>query len=134
MISEISNEITQSLLKQRWLTVSAVASREPSQSLGGFCTINHSYPAREREGAGGHTEHALIWNETWCAYAEWDGYESDWKNISFNRTVILMPNETYNLELITGSYPQIHHNKSIKTESGMIKCKEFKDVNGIKHE
>jgi len=62
------------------------------------------------------------------------GYAGDWKNISFNRTVVLMPNETYNLKLITGSYPQIHHNKSIKTESGMIKCKEFKDVNGIKHE
>ena len=62
------------------------------------------------------------------------GYAGDWKNISFNRTVVLMPNETYNLKLITGSYPQIHHNKSIKTESGMIKCKEFKDANGIKHE
>jgi len=86
------------------------------------------------EGTGGHTEYALIWNETWCAYAEWDGYAGDWKNISFNRTVILMPNETYNLKIVTGSYPQIHHTKSIKTESGMIKCKAFKDVNGIKHE
>ena len=45
-----------------------------------------------------------------------------------------MPNETYNLKLITGSYPQIHHNKTIKNESGMIKCKEFRDVNGVKHE
>ena len=86
------------------------------------------------EGTGGHTEYALIWNETWCAYAEWDGYAGDWKNISFNRTVVLMPNETYNLKLITGSYPQIHHNKTIKNENGMIKCKTFKDVNGIKHE
>ena len=73
-------------------------------------------------------------NETWCAEAKWEGYECDWKNISFNRTVILMPNETYNLKLITGSYPQIHHIKTPKTESGMIKCKALRDVNGRKHE
>ena len=62
------------------------------------------------------------------------GYAGDWKNISFNRTVVLMPNETYNLKIVTGSYPQIHHTKSLKNENGLIKCKEFKDVNGRKHE
>jgi len=86
------------------------------------------------EGTGGHTEYALICNDSFCAEAKWDGYKGDWHDIFFNRTVILMPNETYNLKLITGSYPQIHHNKSIKTESGMIKCKTFKDVNGREHE
>jgi len=55
-------------------------------------------------------------NETWGAEAKWEGYAGDWKNISFNRTVILI-NKTYNLELITGSYPQIHHTKSLKTEN-----------------
>ena len=48
------------------------------------------------EGTGGHTEHALICNSTWCAEAKWEGYKGDWMNISFNRTVILMPYETYN--------------------------------------
>jgi len=40
----------------------------------------------------------------------------------------------HNITLITGSYPQIHHTKTLETENGMIKCKTFKDVNGIKHE
>jgi len=86
------------------------------------------------EGTGGHTEHALICNKTWCAYAEWDGYKEDWMNISFNRTVILMPHETYNITIVTGSYPQIHHTHSLKTENGWINCTEFIDANGNKYE
>ena len=53
------------------------------------------------EGTGGHTEHAIICNSTWCAYAEWKGYKEDWMNISFNRTVVLMPHETYNITIVT---------------------------------
>ena len=86
------------------------------------------------EGTGGHTEYALIRNETWCAYAEWEGYKGDWMNISFNRTVILMPYETYNITIVTGSYPQIHHTSSLKTENGWINCTEFTDANGKKYE
>jgi len=86
------------------------------------------------EGTGGHTEHALICNKTWCAYAEWDGYKEDWMNISFNRTVVLMPYETYNITIVTGSYPQIHHTPSLKTENGWINCTEFTDANGKKYE
>ena len=86
------------------------------------------------EGTGGHTEHALIWNKTWCAYAEWDGYKGDWMNISFNKTVILMPYETYNITIVTGSYPQIHHISSLKTENGWINCTEFTNANGNKYE
>jgi len=86
------------------------------------------------EGTGGHTEHALIWNETWCAEAKWKGYKGDWMNISFNKTVILMPYETYNITLVTGSYPQIHHTSSLKTENGWINCTEFIDANGKKYE
>jgi len=86
------------------------------------------------EGTGGHTEHALIWNKTWCAYAEWEGYKEDWMNISFNRTVILMPHETYNITIVTGSYPQIHHTHSLKTENGWINCTEFIDANGKKYD
>ena len=37
-------------------------------------------------------------NETWEAEASWEGYAGDWKNISFNRTVILII-ETYNITL-----------------------------------
>jgi len=86
------------------------------------------------EGTGGHTEYAIIWNKTWCAYAEWDGYKEDWMNISFNKTVILMPYETYNITIVTGSYPQIHHTSSLKTENGWINCTEFTDANGKKYE
>ncbi|MCW7075216.1 MAG: right-handed parallel beta-helix repeat-containing protein [Candidatus Methanospirare jalkutatii] len=85
------------------------------------------------EGTGGHTEYALICNKTWCAYAEWDGYKEDWMNISFNKTVILMPYETYNITIVTGSYPQIHHTPSLKTENGWINCTEFTDANGKKY-
>jgi len=86
------------------------------------------------EGTGGHTEHALICNSTWCAYAKWEGYKGDWMNISFNKTVILMPYETYNITIVTGSYPQIHHISSLKTENGWINCTEFTDANGNKYE
>jgi len=37
-----------------------------------------------------------------------------------------MPNENYNITLITGSYPQIHNNEEIKNEN--------KDKNRRKHE
>jgi len=86
------------------------------------------------KGTGGHTEYALICNKTWCAYAEWEGYKGDWMNISFNKTVILMPYETYNIMIVTGSYPQIHHSPSLKTENGWINCSEFTDANGNKYE
>ncbi|MCD6387735.1 MAG: right-handed parallel beta-helix repeat-containing protein [Methanophagales archaeon] len=86
------------------------------------------------EGTGGHTEYALICNKTWCAEAYWKGYEGDWMNISFNRTVILMPYETYNITIVTGSYPQIHHTSSLKTENGRINCTEFTDANGNKYD
>ena len=86
------------------------------------------------EGTGGHTEHALIWNKTWCAEAKWEGYKGDWMNISFNKTVVLMPYETYNITIVTGSYPQIHHTHSLKTENGWINCTEFIDANGKKYE
>ena len=86
------------------------------------------------EGTGGHTEYALICNSTWCAEAEWEGYKGDWMNISFNKTVILMPYETYNITIVTGSYPQIHHTHSLKTENGWINCTEFTDANGNKYE
>ena len=96
-----------------------------------IATKLYTYPC---EGTGGHTEHALIWNETWCAEASWKGYEDDWMNISFNKTVILMPYETYNIMMKTGSYPQIHHTNELETDVGKIRCVGFEDVNGRRYE
>ena len=66
--------------------------------------------------------------------SEWEGYKGDWMNISFNKTVILMPYETYNITIVTGSYPQIHHKSALQTENGWINCTEFTDANGKKYE
>jgi len=95
-----------------------------------IATKLYTYPC---EGTGGHTEYAIICNKTWCAEAYWKGYEGDWMNISFNRTVFLMPYDTYNITIVTGSYPQIHHTHSLKTENGWINCTEFTDANGNKY-
>jgi len=96
-----------------------------------IATKLYTYPC---EGTGGHTEYAIICNKTWCAEAYWKGYEGDWMNISFNRTVFLIPYETYNITIVTGSYPQIHHTHSLKTENGWINCTEFTDANGNKYD
>jgi len=87
----------------------------------------YTYPCA---GTGGHTEYALICNSTWCAEAKWEGYKGYWKNITFNTTVVLMPYETYDFTIITGSYPQIHHRKTLPTENGWINCTSFVDANG----
>jgi hypothetical protein len=81
-------------------------------------------------GTGGHTEYACIWNETWNATAAWEGYVEDWHNITFDKTIILMENETYNYTIRTGSYPQIHHTDELKVDDGTITCDKFIDVNG----
>jgi len=87
----------------------------------------YTYPY---EGTGGHTEYALICNSAWCAEAKWEGYKGDWKNITFNTTVALMPYETYDFTIITGSYPQIHYRKTLPTENGWINRTSFVDANG----
>ena len=91
----------------------------------------YTYPCA---GTGGHTKYAKIWNSSWTgAEAHWNGYIGDWHNISFNETFILVVNETYNYTIRTGSYPQIHHNRTLLTENGWINCTEFTDANGKKH-
>jgi len=82
------------------------------------------------EGTGGHTEYARIWNETWEATATWEGYAGDWRNITFDKTVVLLAGETYFYEIRTGSYPQIHHTDALLTANGWINCTEFTDANG----
>jgi len=97
----------------------------PNQTI----TVNklYTYPCA---GTGGHTEYAKIWNKTWNATATWDGYASDWHNISFDKTVVLLAGETYNYTIRTGSYPQIHHNRTLTVPDGEITCTKFIDANG----
>ncbi|MBL7117388.1 MAG: carboxypeptidase regulatory-like domain-containing protein, partial [Candidatus Syntrophoarchaeum sp.] len=99
----------------------------------------YTYPC---PGTGGHTEYAEIQNSTWNATAIWDGYVGDWHNITFDKTVFLMANETYNYTIRTGSYPQIYHTDALPTANGWINlpttngwinCTKFTDVNGKSH-
>jgi hypothetical protein len=95
-------------------------------------TINatkmYTYPC---PGTGGHTEYARIWNKTWHATATWEGYAAkDWHNVTFDKTVVLLPTETYNYCIHTGSYPQIHHRDELEVDDGTITCDKFIDVNG----
>ena len=87
----------------------------------------YTYPCA---GTGGHTEYARIWNKTWNATATWEGYASEWHNITFDKTVVLLPNKTYNYTIRTGSYPQIHHTDALPTKNGWINCTKFTDANG----
>jgi len=92
-----------------------------------IATKLYTYPC---EGTGGHTEYARIWNKTWNATATWEGYAGDWHNITFDKTVVLLPNKTYNYTIRTGSYPQIHHNRTLTAPDGKITCTKFTDANG----
>ncbi len=85
-------------------------------------------------GTGGHTEYARIWNNSGLdVNASWNGYVGDWHNISFDKTVVLLANETYFYEIRTGSYPQIHHTDNLSTPAGFITCSEFVDANGKRY-
>ena len=92
----------------------------------------YTYPCT---GTGGHTEFAMIWNETEreCAVANWDGYVGDWHNISLNTTLTLKEGVVYSYTIRTGSYPQIHHTDELEVDSGIIRCDEFIDTNGKKY-
>jgi nitrous oxidase accessory protein len=83
-----------------------------------------------RQGTGGHAEYVKLWNGTgWNVTATWNGYQGDWHNLSFNTTFTLYANDTYSYTIKTGSYPQIHHNRTLSTANGWINCTEFTDVN-----
>jgi len=92
----------------------------------------YTYPC---PGTGGHTESIELYeNGTLIANGTWEGYAGDWHNITFDKTVVLLAGETYNYTIRTGSYPQIHHTSSLKTENGWINCTEFTDANGNKYD
>ena len=90
----------------------------------------YTYPCA---GTGGHTEYAEIRNATWNATATWKGYAGDWHNISFDKTVVLLANETYDYTIRTGSYPQIYHIPALLTSNGWINCTQFVDANGKRY-
>jgi len=103
---------------------------KPNQTI----TVNklYTYPC---PGTGGHTEYVRIYNESGTiAEADWTGYAGDWHNISFDKTVVLLANKTYNYTIRTGSYPQIHHTDALPTASGWINCTKFVDANGKSHD
>jgi subtilase family serine protease/uncharacterized membrane protein len=81
---------------------------------------------------GGHAEYAAFSyvNGTKLAEAHWDGYQGDWHHLSFPGSFTLQANETYNYTLVTGSYPQLHHQSVLNATGGIIRCTEFVDVNG----
>jgi hypothetical protein len=91
----------------------------------------YTYPC---VGTGGHSEHVKIWNESGIvAEAHWNGYKGDWHNITFDKTVVLLANKTYNYTIRTGSYPQIHHTDALPTANGGINCTEFIDATGKRY-
>jgi parallel beta-helix repeat protein len=91
-------------------------------------------------GTGGHTESIKLYeNGDLIANGTWNGYKGDWHNITLHNLtggtpyVTLSENHEYNYTIITGSYPQIHHNTSLLTANGWINCTQFIDANGRKY-
>ncbi len=93
----------------------------------------YTYPCA---GTGGHTEHVIIANNTGfiLAEADWDGYQVDGHNITFDSSFTLVANETYNYTIRTGSYPQIIHATSKTVAGGTITCTSFVDTNGNEYD
>ena len=89
----------------------------------------YTYPCA---GTGGHTEYTAFYysNGTLIAEAHWNGYAGDRHNITFNKTFVLSPGETYNYTIRTGSYPQIIHAREFNATGGTIMCTKFVDANG----
>ena len=89
----------------------------------------YTYPCA---GTGGHPEHVMIKNESGVIIteADWNGYQEEGYNISFDNPFTLVANETYNYTIRTGSYPQIIHATSRDVACGTITCDTFVDANG----
>ena len=85
-------------------------------------------------GTGGHTEYVRFETESWNITASWKGYQGDWHNISFDESFTLYASLTYNYTIRTGSYPQIHHNRTLTVPDGEITCSEFIDANGKRYD
>jgi parallel beta-helix repeat protein len=85
-------------------------------------------------GTGGHTKSIELYeNTTLLANGVWEGYQSDWHNITIMPSVSLLKDHEYRYFIETGSYPQIVHAESKDVTGGTITCTEFTDANGIIH-
>ena len=87
----------------------------------------YTYPCA---GTGGHTEYVELSNKTFYINATWNGYHSDYHNITFPHQFTLLANHTYSYTIKTGSYPQIHHRGELAVDAGLIRCTKFTDANG----
>jgi len=94
----------------------------------------YTYPC---PGTGGHTKSIqLRENNELVAYGEWEGYQSDWHNVTLHNVsgapyVTLSEDHEYNYTIYTGSYPQIVHKQNHTTVDGsFINCTRFVDANG----
>ena len=93
----------------------------------------YTYPCL---GTGGHTESIeLEENGELIANGSWNGYQSDWHNITLHNVtgapyVRLLKGHKYNYTIVTGSYPQIIHATSKSVTGGTITCTQFTDANG----
>lgn len=87
----------------------------------------YTYPCA---GTGGHTEYVSIYGNDADESASWNGYGEGGNTITFESSFTLDASKTYNYEIITGSYPQIHHTEALQTENGWINCTNFVDANG----
>lgn len=96
----------------------------------------YTYPCA---GTGGHTESIEIREGSeLIARGTWDGYQSDWHNITLNNKtdapyVTLLQDHKYNYVIRTDSYPQIIHAQNCTTDDGIIECTEFVDANGKRY-
>jgi len=94
-----------------------------------IATKLYTYPCA---GTDGHTKYAAFYHSNGASIAEahWNGYAGGWHNITFDKLVVLLPNKTYNYTIRTGSYPQIHHNRTLTVPDDEITCIKFIDANG----
>jgi hypothetical protein len=97
-------------------------------------TINaiSTYPCT---GTGGHTEYARIYGNELNRSASWQGYQDNWRNLTFDEPFTLEKGKPYSYEIKTGSYPQLHHQAELQVAgSGIIRCTSFTDVNGKEYD
>jgi hypothetical protein len=94
----------------------------------------YTYPC---PGTGGHIKSIqLRENNELVAYGEWEGYQSDWHNVTLHTVsgapyVTLLEDHEYTYTIYTGSYPQIVHKQNHTTlDRSFINCTRFVASNG----
>ena len=116
------------------------ASENPYPSISGTHTgkikPNHDVNVTKMytyscSGTGGHSKYVRIHGESLDVNATWGSYQSgDYHYITFDDSFTLKANVMYNYTIITGSYPQIHHNRTLTVPDGENTCTQFVDANG----